>query len=829
MSELIEIIIEAIDQASDTFESIVGSAEDLGDTISGSVDEADSSFDDLESAADAASSSVEDVGAAADSLDGSGATEVASDVDEIEQEANESADALENMNTAIAAVAGAEVFNTVSDALMDMADQAGTYEDSITRMGLAAEGAGIDMDTMKSAVSNLSTETGRAGGSIRESFIQMTSAGITDMNTMQSLFKGASAQAFILGTDVEGLANKFSGMAMKSTLSEKTLKGTGITMQELGEAMGMQGATVDEVKAKWSELDVNQRAAALGMAASMNEGKDANDAYKHSWEGLQAQIDIAKSRIGRLVGEVLLPVLIPAFEAASRVLNWFGDVISAVMSGPLGGLVSVIGGVAAAIMLAIPAYMALSGAYTMLVGPAMAAATAMWAAVSPLLPFIAIGAAIVLIIYEIGKAFGWWTDASSMIDAIGAGLQKLWDTFINHPDVQALIQAISSGWEWLSSAVGRAWQAVLNFFGISSSSNFNVLSALIQGIGAAWDMIREPVMAYCDQVMLVLSVIASVVDGNMSMSDAVIAIWNGLVKNIPIILSGLGQLLGTIWAGIGSLMLSVVRGAISGIVGWFASLPGRILAYLTATRNYIFTQMLNWVQVTRQRAMQIITGILTFFRTLPGKVLVILAAVGRHILSQGMQWIVNAKTRATGVVNGVINLLLNLPGKVYSALHAAAKSILDAGKEWVDAAKEKAQAVVDGAYNTLTGLPGKISSALGGVADAITKPFKDAYNTAKGVWDKIVGMASNTPNVSNYGGFDLDANGNPIIETGAGRHDVLDVNISLKDVPDGVDETFLVEVITSRSVIDALVNNQYYQSANSTANLRYQGKVLRSG
>ena len=829
MSELIEIIIEAIDQASDTFESIVGSAEDLGDTISGSVDEADSSFDDLESAADAASSSVEDVGAAADSLDGSGATEVASDVDEIEQEANESADALENMNTAIAAVAGAEVFNTVSDALMDMADKAGTYEDSITRMGLAAEGAGIDMDTMKSAVSNLSTETGRAGGSIRESFIQMTSAGITDMNTMQSLFKGASAQAFILGTDVEGLANKFSGMAMKSTLSEKTLKGTGITMQELGEAMGMQGATVDEVKAKWSELDVNQRAAALGMAASMNEGKDANDAYKHSWEGLQAQIDIAKSRIGRLVGEVLLPVLIPAFEAASRVLNWFGDVISAVMSGPLGGLVSVIGGVAAAIMLAIPAYMALSGAYTMLVGPAMAAATAMWAAVSPLLPFIAIGAAIVLIIYEIGKAFGWWTDASSMIDAIGAGLQKLWDTFINHPDVQALIQAISSGWEWLSGAVGRAWQAVLNFFGVSSSSNFDIVATLIQGIGAAWDMIREPVMAYCDQVMLVLSVIASVVDGNMSMSDAVIAIWNGLVKNIPIILSGLGQLLGTIWATIGSLMLSVVRGAISGIVGWFASLPGRILAYLTATRNYIFTQMLNWVQVTRQRAMEIITGILTFFRTLPGRVLAILAAVGRHILCQGMQWIVNAKTRATGVVNGVINLLLNLPGKVYSALHAAAKSILDAGKEWVDAAKEKAQAVVDGAYNTLTGLPGKISSALGGVASAITKPFQDAYDTAKGVWDKIVGMASNTPNVSNYGGFDLDANGNPIIETGAGRHDVLDVNISLKDVPDGVDETFLVEVITSRSVIDALVNNQYYQSANSTANLRYQGKVLRSG
>lgn len=784
----------------------------------------------LEQQLSSAEAEAERLGEAISSVDGGSIQSVADNVDQVEQEANESTDALENMNTAIATVAGAEIFNSVSDALMDMADKAGNYEDSITRMGLAAEGAGIDMDTMKSAVSTLSTETGRAGGSIRESFIQMTSAGITDMNTMQSLFKGASAQAFILGTDVDSLANKFSGMAMKSTLSERTLKGTGITMQELGEAMGMQGASIDEVKAKWSELDVNQRAAALGMAASMHEGQSANDAYKHSWEGLQAQIDIAKGRIERLVGEVLLPVLVPAFEAASRVLNWFGDVISAVMSGPLGGLVSVIGGVAAAIMLAIPAFIALKGAWLLLIEPALAAGAAMLTALAPLLPFIAIGAAIVLIIYEIGKAFGWWTDASSMIDAIGAGLQKLWDAFVNHPDVQALIQTISSGWEWLSGAIGRAWQAVLDFFGVSSSSNFDIVATLIQGIGAAWDMIREPVMAYCDQVMLVLSVIASVIDGNMSMSDAVIAIWNGLVQNIPIILSGLGQLLGTIWAGIASLMLSVVRGAISGIVGWFASLPGRILAYLTATRNYIFTQMLNWVQVTRQRAMQIITGILTFFRTLPGRVLAILAAVGRHILSQGMQWIVNAKTRATGVVNGVINLLTLLPGKVLSALAAVAKSIAQAGLEWISTAKDYASKIVSAIVDGLKGVGDKVGSALGGVKSAVQNALSGALDTAKSYAGQISNTISNiNTRPRNYGGFDLDANGNPIIETGTGRHDVLDVNISLRDVPDGVDETFLVEVITSRSVIDALVNNQYYQSANTSANLRYQGKVLRSG
>ena len=564
-----------------------------------------------------------------------------------------------------------------------------------------------------------------------------------------------------------------------------------------------------------------------------------NGALKQQHYDVLAQsvdnLDDAWSVLSITLSNLLESILVPLTPAIASVVLGITDAINGIKSAwdslPDWSKVAIgIGAVAIAAGILVPALAAVELASLPLVGTLMGIAGAITTISLPVVAAVAAIALLVVAIYEVGKAFGWWHDVGSMIDAISTGLQEMWNAFVNHPDVQALIQAISSGWEWLSGAIGRAWQAVLDFFGVSSSSNFDIVATLIHGIGAAWDMIREPVMAFCDQVMIVLSVIASVIDGNMSMSDAVIAIWNGLVQNIPIILMGLGQLLGTIWAGIASLMLSVVRGAISGIVGWFASLPGRILAYLSATRNYIFTQMLNWVQVTRQRAMEIITGILTFFRTLPGKVLAILANVGRHILSQGMQWIVNAKTRATGVVNGVINLLLNLPGKVYSALHAAAKSILDAGKEWVDAAKQKAQAVVDGAYNTLSGLPGKISSALGGVASAITKPFQDAYDTAKGIWDSIAQLASSVPGVRTAsGGFDLDANGNPIIETGAGRHDVLDVNISLKDVPDGVDETFLVEVITSRSVIDALVNNQYYQSANSTANLRYQGKVLRSG
>jgi hypothetical protein len=401
MEEELEVILRAVDEASDTFESVTEAAENMGESVQGGAEAGSQGLDEMEESGEAA------------------------------------ADPLEQITNIMGGLAGAEIFSQLADTLWDFADKAGSFEDSMMRARLEAEGAGISVNEMTDTVSELSRVTGRAGGEIRESFIKATARGITDMGSFKQMMIGAGAQATLLGTDIQSMGDKFSSMAMRSTLMERQLASTGITMEELASAMGMTGATADEVKAKWQELDTNQRAAALGMAASMNEGQTANEEYKKSWAGLQEQLDIAKGRLERLAGEVLLPVLIPALEVAGRVLNWLGDTISMVMKGPLGGLISVVGAAAAAFALAVPAYMAVSGAITLLTATAIPAATALWAMVAPLLPFIAIGAAVVLIIYEIGKAFGFWTDVSSMLDAIWAGVMRLWSAFINHPDVQS--------------------------------------------------------------------------------------------------------------------------------------------------------------------------------------------------------------------------------------------------------------------------------------------------------------------------------------------------------------------------------------------------------
>ena len=505
MEEELEVILRAVDEASDTFESVTEAAENMGESVQGGAEAGSQGLDEMEESGEAA------------------------------------ADPLEQISSIMGGLAGAEIFSQLADTLWDFADKAGSFEDSMMRARLEAEGAGISVNEMTDTVSELSRVTGRAGGEIRESFIKATARGITDMGSFKQMMIGAGAQATLLGTDIQSMGDKFSSMAMRSTLMERQLASTGITMEELASAMGMTGATADEVKAKWEELDTNQRAAALGMAASMNEGQTANEEYKKSWAGLQEQLDIAKGRLERLAGEVLLPVLIPALEVAGRVLNWLGDTISMVMKGPLGGLISVVGAAAAAFALAVPAYMAVSGAITLLTATAIPAATALWAMVAPLLPFIAIGAAVVLIIYEIGKAFGWWTDVSSMLDAIGAGLQRLWSAFINHPDVQGFLSALAIAWNWLVPAVTGVVNAVLRFFGVSSSSNFDFVRALINAIGYAWNQMTLPIRLVIAAVKLFITTMVTI----YNRVRAIITNIKNLFARLP----------------------GAIRGAISGLVG----------------------------------------------------------------------------------------------------------------------------------------------------------------------------------------------------------------------------------------------------------------------
>ena len=66
-------------------------------------------------------------------------------------------------------------------------------------------------------------------------------------------------------------------------------------------------------------------------------------------------------------------------------------------------------------------------------------------------------------------------------------------------------------------------------------------------------------------------------------------------------------------------------------------------------------------------------------------------------------------------------------------------------------------------------------------------------------------------------------------EQKSSSNDTMNVNLNFTGLPSTVSTQELASLLTKKSVIDALVNNTYYQSANKKATVRYNGRVLRSG
>ena len=842
MADTMEIIISAIDSASSVFQDIISSAQGMAEGITGAVSQAGADFEsiannvsgfqdavdnvdqsELESLAETLGMDTDEVerlleaGSQIGSLS-AGFNEAAIAADELEQETEQASESVEQLGSAgdvMVAQTFMDMASTMKDGMLEMADSAGTFQDSIMRASLEAEGAGIPIEQMTSTISGLSDATGRSAGQIRESFIKALARGVTDMGSFETMMKGAGAQATLLGTDIQTMGDKFSSMAQKDTLMARTLAETGITMQELGTAMGMTGATADEVKAKWKELDTNQRAAILGQAASMNEGESANESYKTSWAGLQDQMNRASDRLARIAGSVLLPVLIPAMKIAGDVVNGLGDAVDFLIKSPLGGLVSILGAAGGAFVIAVSGAVALrqflgflkletmldsaatilntgtkilngeaSGgaaiANALLGESFMASAAAAWSAAAgflaatwPLLVIVGVIALVVYAVYELGKSFGWWTDVSSMIDAIKAGIMRLWEAFINHPDVQAVIQALSDVWNALSGAIASVSQAVMDFFGINTGGEFDIVRALIDGIGLAWQTITAPIRFVISLVGAVINIFSQLLNGQISFQQAVVMIWTTL---------------STAWG-------SILNGIRSLIVRMFS------------------------------------------------------------------RFVTTAIARTNALVLGAVRALQRLPGRAYNALIGVVTKITQAGKRWVNAAKNKAGDVVTAVYNKISGIPSKISSALGGVIDAITKPFKDAYEGVKKWVGKIKSKASEVTGLNLGAGGDypdeitgsiaaggdyntaLDVlNGKPFeINTGEYVVEEQDLNINvnevimldLANVPNNLDKdelmNWLQTAIGDKGLIRTLVENSDFQDMDMKVKQTLFKKNARRG
>ena len=482
----------------------------------------------------------------------------------------------------------------------------------------------------------------------------------------------------------------------------------------------------------------------------------------------------------------------------------------------------------------------------------VAAATAVWNAIlaaNPIMLVVIALAALAVAVYEVGKYFGYWDDVGQMLQVLWAGVQRLWNAFINHPDVQATIKAIGDAFNWICGAIGNTIDWIASFFNISTNGDFDVVAAAITGISLVWEVLKHRIMAVVTIVQLVASAFSAFYNGALIPLGSYIMeiltpaftwlseLWASLVEVVQPLVdvftqfkTGQTDLLSVITA-VGSTLWNVWTTLTSALTGLILQLVANLLTWAI------------------QAGLNFLNGISLYLSQVAGRVRAYLMNTLTNIISVATRWVNTGRQKASQFLNGVISFFRQLPGRALSILLSVVSSIISAGSQWVSNAKNKASSVVTGVVGILQGLPGNISSALSGVISAITSPFSTAYSKVCDIVDNIKSKVNDAMNyiggLGGAAGGDLAAGGDsPSVRdfniftgeyntanSGTEKIEVeetLTIILDFINVPSDIDTDLLIRSLNDPKVLSALVSNPKFQDLDAKIKAKIDGKYRRS-
>ena len=571
MADNMEVIISAIDDASEIFSSIVASCEEMMSGITASADEASVSIDEIAPAAEEVESAIASIDPSGIDEVGSAASDAASGADELGDSLGGASDAADELGNSMGIIEGslllgaaeqignlagntedmAQQMNTAAITIGQLATQTGIaepqmvalineisnatfpndeammYVKSLDQIGVSANNLGksaTDLDKINDAfgmgagrVNSLGQELSVLGvdmNNVSDSFNALAYANANTVGGMDNYYnflKKYDAQFKELGYDVDqssiiiaAATQKYGGgRAALSGLSSALEEADGDT-RKLEEALGIQAGTLDNASAVTGQYEGQLQE----LANEEAEHKTILDQIGAAWEdvslSLSGVLSPAAAAIGAIGAVGSVGMSVKGIKELSTTFNQLraANIASTASNYALAASQTVLN---AATTISTTAMGILSGEISL-----VTIATEMWNAVLDMNPLVLVAVAAVALavaVYEVGKAFGWWTDVSSMIDSIWAGIQRLWSAFINHPDVQAILSVMSQAWNILSGAIGNVVKWVGSFFNSSSPGKFDIVRALIDAVGVAWKAMTLPIRTVITVIKLLWNAI----------------------------------------------------------------------------------------------------------------------------------------------------------------------------------------------------------------------------------------------------------------------------------------------------------------------------------
>ncbi len=590
----------------------------------------------------------------------------------------------------------------------------------------------------KTTVAELSQGFGAVAG-------QMSDAGIP-MKDFMSVISALTTVGVPASQAYTQMRAVIAGLTRETETSKKVFGELGVkTFKELIAKTGGVGKAMQAVKEQVGDNDAEMLklvgsteamaaitsisgATSEAYANTLNDMEDATYGVNEAFEKQKATANNQLKLLGNQLqvvavelGSKLLPyvtqfadfMLNRVVPAASKLFTWLGQnkiVIAALAGAIIGGLVP------AFIIMAVNA----------------------WLAVAPLLPFIALGAAIAALAYLIISNWdtlkGWFI---TFKDVIVNGWNTIYDKIVVVKDivVGAFSDAINS--------IKATWQTVYDAVTGFLEDNETAIKNVGVVIGAA-------LLPKITQIGIQFAITAG-----RAVASAAITAGAWVASAAQSLLAFVIRIPGLIAQFVLASGSAIINAAIT-TGAWIASAATTLFQWGITFAGYL-AGMAVAVAQSALAALRIAASWLLAMGPIGLIVAVVIAAVALIILNWDKvktfaiavwNWIKNAAVTVFNFIKGAVVMYINAYINTFMWL----RDRVVGAWNWI---KDKAVAVFNGIKTTISnvvdtvvgwfsGLGGRIGSAIGGIADTVSSPFRAAFNAVAGFWNSTVGKISFT-------------------------------------------------------------------------------------
>lgn len=358
----------------------------------------------------------------------------------------------------------------------------------------------------------------------------------------------------------------------------------------------------------------------------------------------------------------------------------------------------------------------------------IATATAAWAAIVPLLPFIALGVVIGAVIggaaYLIVKH---WTAVKNFFIGLWDWVKTNWPYLVAvlTGGLGIAVLVIIKNWEPIKNFFVGIWQAVRDAFVTAWQAIYNVVSTVMNAIWAVVSPILNFlkdlfIIVFGGILLVVLTILTAVKDFWIGVFTE---IWNFIQPILSAIWGAISWLLNTVWQGWVNIF-SMVRDF---AVGVWNTIYGVITGVVSSIINF-FAPAFSWLY---DKGKAIINGLTQGIKDVAGTVwgAIKLAAdkIG-EFFAGAAGWLYGVgKAIVQGLVNGIkdmVHAVSDAAGNIADAVKNKVKNLLgihSPSKVFQDIGMNVTQGFVDGVTNSI----GLAEKAMNGFSNAVMAPTVD--------------------------------------------------------------------------------------------------------